>query len=66
MLELDLLLQGFLDQAYTRLSEAERRRFETLLECADQDLLEWLMGRAVHHDKDIDALIQTIRHTAGA
>ena len=45
MLELDLLLQAFLDDQYDSLGEEERRAFELLLSYPDQLLLEYALGR---------------------
>ncbi len=44
MLELDLLLQGFLDNGYESLDAAGREAFERLLELPDQALFERLLG----------------------
>ncbi len=50
MLELDLLLRGFLDSGYGELDEAGKAEFEALLELPDQELFELLLegeGRLV-------------------
>lgn len=44
MLELDLLLQGFLDDGYDELDEAGRAEFEALLALPDQELFELLLA----------------------
>ncbi len=61
MLELDLLLQGFLDGGYRALSTAERQAFRTLLDYPDQVLLEWMMGRERPVDKEIAGVVDRIR-----
>lgn len=66
MLELDLLLQGFLASGYAALSQQGQRAFEALLNYPDQDLLEYLMGRALPTDKEVANVITAIRHRAGA
>lgn len=43
MLELDLLLSGFMERGYDTLNEAEQRHFLELLDYPDQELLEYLM-----------------------
>ena len=63
MLELDLLLRGFLDQAYDCLDTRELHTLDVLLNYPDQMLLEWLLGRMVPFDKDVARLVQRIRNT---
>ena len=65
MLELDLLLQGFLDRGYDALSEAQRTRFVQLLELPDQQLLDYLMEREIPREREDVELITKIRHAAG-
>lgn len=65
MLELDLLLQGFLDHGYDALSEAQRTRFVQLLELPDQQLLDYLMEREIPREREDVELITKIRHAAG-
>ena len=64
MLELDLLLQGFLDRSYDALSEAQRRRFVQLLELPDQQLLDYLMEREIPREREDVELITKIRYAA--
>jgi len=45
MLELDLVLQGFLERRFDGLTAEERGRFVELLEQPDNDLLDLAMGR---------------------
>ena len=45
LLELDLILNGFLETRYASLDAVERRLFDELLEEADNDLLDLAMGR---------------------
>jgi succinate dehydrogenase flavin-adding protein (antitoxin of CptAB toxin-antitoxin module) len=45
LLELDLVLQGFLERSYDRLGPDERLVFMELLEQPDNDLLDLAMGR---------------------
>ena len=62
MLELDLLLEDFLDNTYAGLSDAEKRTFCRVLEYQDQLLLDWFMGRAVPADREIIRIVERIRH----
>ncbi len=62
MLELDLLLRGFLDQGYHTLTEQGRAAFQQLLTYPDQDLLEYLMARALPTDKDVADVVNSIRN----
>lgn len=66
MLELDLLLQGFLERGYDTLDDGSRAAFAELLCYPDNELLAALMGQvslsqAVHND-----LAAKIRRTAAA
>ena len=61
MLELDLLLTGFLENGYKQLSSEEKKNFVELLEIADTELIEYLMGRYVHKEAHIQHVIEIIR-----
>jgi antitoxin CptB len=45
--EADLILGRFADKRLDKLGEAEALEFETLLEQADQDIYDWIIGRCV-------------------
>ena len=64
MRELDVLLNGFLEQRFERLDACARDSFARLLDYPDAVLLEALMGRMVPADKDVASIVQDIRHTA--
>lgn len=64
MLELDLLLQGFLRQGYTALSVAERELFCELLEWSDQELQACLVFEKPSREGCFEPLIAQIRHSA--
>ncbi len=64
MLELDSLLQGFLDHSYSGLDDQERKSFEQLLTQNDNLLLEYLMGRTVPMDPDTANVVNKIRESA--
>ena len=63
MLELDCMLNAYLDSTYEKLSRVEVEQMEKLLEFPDPVLLEWLMGRMVPFDKDVANLVEQIRNT---
>jgi antitoxin CptB len=44
--EIDLILGGFADLRVDSLSEADLEAFERLLEASDQDVYDWIVGRA--------------------
>ena len=46
MLELDIILNDFLDHQYFLLTTEQQKSFEKLLSCTDQELFRWL----VHHE----------------
>jgi len=45
MLELDLILQRFMDAKIDELNEQELNSFDLLLNYTDPELFSWLMGR---------------------
>ena len=64
MLELDLLLQGFLESSFAGLDEEEQQLFIELLELSDQDLFENLMAIDEPERKEFSRVIAKIRHAA--
>ena len=46
LLELDLLLAPFVNEAFNTLDDGLRSDYRELLFQDDQDLMEWIMGRA--------------------
>ena len=66
LLELDLFLAQFVDQRYGGLPADMKSMYRELLEAPDQDLLEWLMGRATPEPAYLSAVVDLIRqHKAG-
>jgi antitoxin CptB len=61
MLELDLLLNGFLDAGYSDLSEPGRGDFVRLLAYQDQIIYDWLMGQSIPADAALRDLVGLIR-----
>ena len=64
--ELDLILERFLIVAGSTLTEAEEATFGRLLEEADQNILDWVAGRAPPPaGPELAALLQRIRVATG-
>lgn len=61
MLELDLLLQRFINSYLDQLNEAELRDFESLLTSPDPDLFSWLMGSERTEHKEFEHIIELIQ-----
>jgi antitoxin CptB len=65
MLELDWLLQGFLEGGhYQKLSPQDQAVFVDLLECTDAVLLEYLLGRMTPADPALANVVREIRRAA--
>lgn len=61
MRELDQLLTRWLDREWAMASESERGVFLRLLDCEDDRLWRWFLGRETAPDATLDALVQQIR-----
>lgn len=61
MLELDQLLEAFLQQGYGRLDAGERALFRQLLDWPDHALLEHLLGLRQARDGEMKGVIDKIR-----
>ena len=61
LLELDLILQRFLDRRFDKLSVSEVKMFKELLEFGDNDLLDMVMGRAEPVDERLNAVLDMMR-----
>lgn len=51
MLELDIILNDFMDTQFFVLTLGQQKSFEQLLSCTDQELFRWL----VHHEIPSDS-----------
>lgn len=60
MLELDLILQAFLDKNYLYLSADDQALFEELLTYSDQDLYCYMIKRQSNENGAMQALIERI------
>ncbi|MES9836169.1 MAG: succinate dehydrogenase assembly factor 2 [gamma proteobacterium symbiont of Ctena orbiculata] len=63
MLELDVLLEAFLEQHYGDLSPRLKRLFVQLLEFPDPVIHAWCVGGEPPEDEEFLQLISTIRQT---
>lgn len=60
MLELDLVLEPFVQARYTSLDEADRIRFRDLMLSEDQDLFTWFMRREQPDDAELAIIVSKI------
>ncbi|MCX2976640.1 succinate dehydrogenase assembly factor 2 [Candidatus Marimicrobium litorale] len=60
MLELDLVLEPFVNQRYSELSDSDRAIFQRLMLREDQELFSWLLQREAPEDKELAAIIKQI------
>jgi antitoxin CptB len=65
MLELDLVLQPFLENHYADLNAVDKEHFCNLLKEEDQDLFLWFMRRGDPDDPDLRHIVQVIRDHTG-
>lgn len=61
MLELDIILNAFLDKNYVNLNTCDQDLFEQLLTYSDQELYYCLIKRQSVADKTMQALIERMR-----
>ena len=60
MLELDLVLEPFVQARYAGLDDTDRERFQQLMLCEDQDLFAWFMQRQKPEDPEHAAIVEQI------
>jgi antitoxin CptB len=60
MLELDLVLAPFVEAVYPTLGDADRACYQRLIECEDQELYAWFLGREAPEDPALAALVRRI------
>ncbi|GGW86035.1 FAD assembly factor SdhE [Alteromonas halophila] len=60
MLELDVLLLPFVEEAFNNLDEQQKETFERLLTCDDPDLYAWFMGHQKCEDPQLAAMVSHI------
>lgn len=64
MLELDVLLGNFLNEAYAGLTKSDKELFITYLSQSDPELFAWLMGHGTPTDPDLKRMTDMIRQHA--
>ena len=60
MLELDLVLEPFVESCYPNLPATEQQRYRRLLECEDQELFGWFLGRKRPEDEELASIVDTV------
>jgi antitoxin CptB len=60
MLELDLLLGPFVENCYAQLTAADRSRYRELMQCEDQQLFAWFLGREIPDDQELASIVRRI------
>lgn len=60
MLEVELLLNAFIEHGYNDLNATEKQLFEQLLCCSDAELCPWLLGQYATENTPYTALIEKI------
>ena len=60
MLELDLVLEPFVNKRYSDLSDSDRAIFQRLMLREDQELFSWLLQREEPEDTELAAIIKQI------
>ncbi|GJL74029.1 succinate dehydrogenase assembly factor 2 [Nitrosomonas sp.] len=61
MLELDIVLQRFMDQYYRQLNNEEIMQFESLLSFADNDLWDLICARKTVMDDDLLPVLKLLQ-----
>lgn len=60
MLELDVLLLPYAEQAYGTLNEEDKALYRRLLACEDPDLFAWFMEHKVSDDAELMRMVQMV------
>jgi antitoxin CptB len=61
LLELDLILQRFLERDFERLDDGQRNLFNELLDFPDPELLDWALGRSEPADPRLHGVVRLLR-----
>ena len=61
MLELDYLLESFLNDHFDGLNSTEQMQFKKLLGYQDRLILNWLLGKSSPQDKQLLPLIKKMK-----
>ena len=60
MLELDVILERFLQNGYAQLTSEQRADFERLLDEQDPTLYQWFLQRQVPEDNALKVMVEYI------
>ncbi len=63
MLELDILLNHFVNNDYEQLKNDQKNTFDRLLDYPDQLLFDLFLGHMESSDNNVSNLVQTIRQS---
>ena len=61
MLELDIVLQGFVDKYYMQLDEIELKNFDALLSLPDNDLWDMITSKKKVENIKLQPVLQLLR-----
>ena len=61
MLELDFVLERYLDEHYDAAADREKQLFRDLLTAQDPELQVWLLNGVPHPDIEVQRLVDKIR-----
>ena len=61
MLELDIVLQGFVDKRYMQLNKDELQQFDTLLDLPDNDLWDMITLKKEIEDIKLQPVLQLLQ-----
>jgi antitoxin CptB len=61
--EMDILFREFIDEHYDQLSDDEKQGLSKLLDEADLDILDWIMGRSKPEDDTLISIVTRIRES---
>ena len=61
LLELDLLLNPFMAECFAKLPPELKTDYRRLMACEDQEILNWILERALPEDKTLAPITTRIR-----
>lgn len=61
MLELDLILQPFIENVYKNLDDIDQKSFDVLLEEQDQDLFNWFLKKEEPENENLLRIVKIVR-----
>ncbi len=61
LLELDIILERFMEQYYAGLSDGELQQFETLLSMSDNDLWDCIVNKKVLEDETAQPVLRLLQ-----